>query len=298
MTISIDVSSIEIKVETVGGKPRVKPTHVPFKIGNVPFNDSAEFDLTPHAGFEHGGVIAHGRVKFLLGQGDTLDGWKVGFFQIVRHNAHHTIHAGRISGEGAIGCHAISELLPTNVFLDSQNDATIPWTFPPDDKTKFKGLVATPSFSDGPNSREPLRLVNHKTSNLINFLLRYWKQTDYWTILTAIGPDQSRQYLAHFHWRVAHDVSCFWKGGVPHFLEQAGSSFEIIDKFVAGPPNDADLQAILTNPKGPTANNAINKAIEKSILGNDSKSHTEFDTWFFSIPELHSFFGVPGMFWN
>lgn len=43
MTISIDVSSIEIKVETVGGKPRVKPTHVPFKIGNVPFNDSAEF---------------------------------------------------------------------------------------------------------------------------------------------------------------------------------------------------------------------------------------------------------------
>ena len=84
---------------------------------------------------------------------------------------------------------------------------------------------------------------------------------------------------------------------MPHPSEAATSSFKLIDKFVAGPPKDAELQAILANPTGPIANDVIVPEFKRSIGGHDSKIHSELDTWFFSVPELRTF-GIPGQFWS
>ena len=126
----------------------------------------------------------------------------------------------------------------------------------------FKGSVATPGTGDGPVSNLPPFLSNHAASNVDNFMLDYVEDCEFWTILTAIGPDKSRQYRAHFHWRVVHAVNCLWRSEVPMLTD--GGSFKILEKFVTGPPNDADLQPILTNPTGPIAGESVEKCNQRS----------------------------------
>jgi hypothetical protein len=300
MAVSIDTSSIRLAVHVKDVKPRLGLLNVPFVLGGVSFRDAAQFDLTPAADSPVpliGGLRVEATVNFSMGPRDTLDVWQVGFMQIARINNCMTIYAGRTSGEGSILCDALSALLPNNAILDCKDQTTIPWAVPPDGKSAFKGNVASPHFGDNPNLHLPQHMENRKVSNLNNFLLRFQWDIDFWTILAAIGPDQSRRNLAHFHWRVAHDVGCFWRGGIPHPSEGPGASFKLIDKFVSGPPKDADLQAILANPAGPIANDVAKKAFDNSIVGIDPRSRQELDTWFFSAAELR-FFGLPGQFWT
>ncbi len=54
-------------------------------------------------------------------------------------------------------------------------------------------------------------------------------------------------------------------------------SFEILEKFVLGPPSEADLQPLLTNPTTPIANDVWPKAYNNCIKS--FTSHLELDTW-------------------
>ncbi|VFU08262.1 hypothetical protein [Methylocella tundrae] len=275
MTVSIDMSSIQITVHADDVRPLAVILNFPGKIvpaapGSAAFFTSNK-DEKALAAF---GFKADARVRFSMAPGDALDGWKVGFFQIVRQTALRTRYTGRVQSEGSIVCDA-TPAISSQTLLDCLNKSTIPWMRDPDGKSKFTGSLASPSAHDEPRLSVPLLMQNHTASNINNFLYDFKHDCEFWTILTAIAPDQSRNYLAHFHWRVAHKVDFFWRSGVPSASEWG--SFTILDKFVAGPPRDADLQAILANPSGPIANDIFLPAFDKSIKGNDFLTHSESD---------------------
>jgi hypothetical protein len=210
MTVSIDTSSIQITVHADGVKPRVRIVNRPLVLGASSFSGSAQFELSHTKATVNLGEAfqADARARFSMGPGDTLDDWKVGFVQLVRQPVSTTSYAGRTQFEGSIVCDAVPGF-SSKVALDSVVKAEIPWYVPPDDKFKFKGSVATPQAGDAPSASVPLFISNHAASNVDNYLFAYSQDTEFWTILTAIGPDQSRQYLAHFHWRVVYRASFF-----------------------------------------------------------------------------------------
>lgn len=276
MTVSIDTSSIDIAIHAADMRPLVRIFNKPFKIRNTSFTGSAAF-------FTHNkeekaptalAFTAEGRVSFSMGPGDSLKDWKVGFVQIVRETATRTRYAGRTPLEGSIVCNAVRAFGQNNVLLDSSNPAFVPFADKPDGISQFKGSVATPHTGDAPSSSVPLFMQNSEVSNVNNFLYDYLSDDEFWTILTAIGPGQSPQFLAHINWRIRHKVDFFWRSGVP--VPSQWGSFKISDKFVAGPPQDADLQRILKSPTGPLANVVLGTAFQDSLVGNDFFSHSEF----------------------
>jgi hypothetical protein len=108
-------------------------------------------------------------------------------------------------------------------------------------------------------------------------LYDFSQDCDFWTILAAIGPGNSREYLAYFHWCVVHKVDFSWRDRIP--VPSTWSSFKILDKFAAGPPRDADLQPLLANPAGPIANDVLATAYINSFNRGDFRTHSESDRW-------------------
>ena len=191
MAVSIDKTSVRLEPHVAGVKPRAEPLKVQVVVGDVQSNGAIGFYLTPATNSPReliDGFSTTGTVKFMSGPQDTLDGWKVGFIQIVRLNSCLAVYAGRISGEGSILCDALSGVLPSNIMLDCLNKDTIPWTRLPDEKKAFKGSMASPFFHDGPGLSVPQSMNNNKVSKILNFLLQFQWDTDFWTILAAMPP--------------------------------------------------------------------------------------------------------------
>jgi hypothetical protein len=285
----IDPSSIRISVADSGTKPifTIFKTPTPDKL----FPNFVRFELVtqnPHLGRLFA-VVATARARFLMGPGDTLKGWHVGFFQVMRLNVERATYAGRTPFEGTVVCDPFLKFQKPVVLLDHA-DSTImkPWYEHPDDESDFKGPVATPSMGDGPGVDVPLTMQNHTASNVDNFLFRFEKNTEYFTVLTATPPGWTPgagnppELLAHFRWTVVHLADFRWSGGIP--LPHTSLSKYSRDKdFTLGPPIDGAIKGTLSNPTGQFALDVTPPAFRNSLL-NDPETHREFPEHLFLIP--------------
>ena len=125
MAVSIDPSSIQINVDDTGVKPLVTIFKKALIVGPHTFPDFVKFHL-PHEKPRSGtmnSLVARARAKFLMGPGDTLKGWQVGFFQVVRANAQKATYAGRTPFEGSIVCDPFLKLHSPVVLLDHVESA-------------------------------------------------------------------------------------------------------------------------------------------------------------------------------
>ena len=292
MAVTIDTSSIGITISDQGVKPVVTVENKkPFRIPGISFSGFAQVELshTKQNIKRLEAFGAKGRVKFLLGPGDTLADWKVGFVQIVRQNSLRARYAGRFQDEGSIVCDPMPKV-PSRVLMDALDAAMLPFYEPPDEKPSFKASVAEPSTADGPSIGVPLSMANHAVSSVDNFLFDFEQDTEFWTILTAIGPDKALQFLGHFHWRVVHKVGFLWRFRVAMETHTA-SSFKVLERFLAGQPTEPSVRSLLTSPKGPIANDTFVPAFNNSLKGGPTGD-----------PEIHQespqrFFGVPDFWW-
>jgi hypothetical protein len=259
MAVTVDQSSVQIDI--------FKPEQV-FPDVQIVWNGAgqpgATFFLQDPAASEHG-IRVKGDVKFLLDPGDTLADWKLGFVQIVRMTAFRVRYTGRIFSEGSIVVDLfVPGGLSSNTLLDCWDDTTIPWAmFVPNKATEFHGSLAHSRTQDNPNQAVPAVMENQRTSKVKNFLHDFNWKCEFWTILAAKSPANSLQFLGHMHWQFVHQVDFFWRLGGPQ--PSVRSTFRILDKFVAGAPQDASLQSILNNPVGPIANDIFKKAINSAF---------------------------------
>lgn len=253
MAVTVDSSSVSIEV------------HEP----NACFPDAqivrdrtgapgAKFFIFDSKARSHG-IWIKGDANFVLGPGDSLSGWKLGFVQIVRMKAFTVRYSGRIGSEGSIVIDPMLSL-STNVLLDCFVAANIPWSSPnPPTGNEFKGTSGHATTQDNPNQAVPATLQNQQVSKIDNFLYDFKQECEFWTILTAMDPAKTLHFLAHTHWEFVHRVDFFWRTGDP--MASEWGTFKILDKTVLGPPTEAVLQPILRNPVGPIANEKFKNAI-------------------------------------
>ena len=273
MAIGIDEKSTRIHVNDDEVWPDVKIVKGPPVRGTTSFfpGGAASVFLKNGSPKAKEALNVDGHVQFVLGTGDTLKGWTVGFIQIVRMTEFITRYSGRIDSEGSVVCDAMAAL-SSKLALDCSIPAAIPWMHIPEHK-EIKGSVATPTTTDTPNQNVPLALTNGAASNVPNLLYDFKQECEFWTILAAMSPAKALQYLAYFRWRFRHKVSVVWRAGVP--VPSDWGTFEVTEKFVAGAPADPDLQPILKSPTGPIANVAFKKAILDSFISNNALIHSE-----------------------
>jgi hypothetical protein len=269
MAVSVDPSSLGMDIF----KPdQVYPDAEVIWAGGDPF---VNLFLRDPAVSEHG-IRLKGDAKFVLSPGDSLKGWKVGFIQIVRMGAYRVRYTGRMFSEGSV---VIDVLVPgglsTNVLLDCYNQTAIPWMYSAPDGTEFKGPLAHAVTQDNPHRPVPATLENQKVRKVKNFLYDLSWQCEFWTMLTAMSPTKSLQFLGYLHWQFEHKVDFYWQLGGPQPSVQG--TFKIVDKFQSGPPKDPALQSILSNPAGPIANDEFNKAIDAAFKRKNSRTCLDAD---------------------
>jgi hypothetical protein len=236
--------------------------------------------------------FATGTVKFLLGPGDTLDNWKVGFLQLDMKPLMRAQYAGRMPAEGGIVLDAtLSQDWPggSHVALDCMKMSPVPWYAPPATSSIFKGPVATVVMGDSPAAAVPLTLGNGKVSHTDNYLLEFKSWQSFWTILTAMEPDGTPHYLAHFVWSLQWSVGLQWAKGAPRIASD-DSKFVLDKTIVTGPPTRSEVAPLLAKPTGPVANDAFIKPWDNAILATEATTHVEWD----NTDQLV----VPHDFWN
>lgn len=235
----------------------------------------ASFFVRDAAAGSHG-IWFKGDAKFVLGAGDSLKGWRVGFVQIVRMNEFTVRYSGRIGSEGSIVVDPLA-VASTDVFLDCLGPANVPWSslrIP--DGSEVKGELAHATTQDNPNQTVPATLQNPKKSNIPNFLYDYKQDLEFWTMLTAMDPSQTPHYLAYMHWEVKHRVDFFWRTGDP--LPSEWGTFKVLEKSTLGAPTDSFLQSILAKPTGPIANIEFGKAIGAAFSSTTTAGRSESAT--------------------
>jgi hypothetical protein len=308
MTVTIDSNSTTISIEDEDVAPLPPVVHKGgLFIGSRTFPGFVRFDLKPSKKtalrVTKEAFTATGKVKFLLGTGDTLDGWKVGFVQIDRKTLLQATYLGRKDDEGAIVIDPTSKFPGAkSTALDVSIKAAAPWYTWPVEKTQFKAGVASPIMGDGPGMDVPLILANGLASNADNYLRSYVDLSQYFTILSVVASDKSRQYLAYFAWSVSYTVTFKWTAGPPTpcgpslpkiSVDQDQSKYIMNKAVVAGQPSDPDMAPILAKPDGqPLANDVFKPEFFNAIIGNDPTTHQEFKDWsrLFSPP--------PSDFWT
>jgi hypothetical protein len=222
------------------------------------------------------GIWMKGEVKFVLGPGDLLKGWRVGFVQIVRMNELTIRYSGRIGSEGSIVVDPLA-LASTNVLLDCSGPGSVPWSsLKLPDGSEIKGEAAHVTTQDNPNQTVPATLQNPRKSKVTNFLYDYKQDCEFWTILTAMDPAQAPHYLAYMHWQFVHKVDFFWRTGDP--LPSEWGSFKVVEKSTLGAPTASFLQSILAKPSGPIANIIFRNAIGGAFTATTTAGRTESPT--------------------
>ena len=270
MAISVDPASVDIDIHN----PKDVYSDVDPGRGTLPRVVTA---YITDSSVKSRGIWMKGDVKFLLGPGDTLAGWKVGFFQVVRMATYSVRYSGRIGSEGSIVIDPLAPLVgvSTKTLLDCLNTSHIPWALKIPDGTEFTGPKAHVMTQDNPRQPLPATLQNPQKSNIDNFLYDFRQDCEFWTILTAMDPAKSRQYLAYIHWQFVHKVDFFWRTG--DVLPSEWGAFQVLDKGVSGPPSDPAVQAILKNQVGPIANAVFGSAIKTAFTAPSTPYRTDSD---------------------
>jgi hypothetical protein len=286
MTATIDPKSIAITVTDDGVVPLADIHDSPLLIGTSSFPGFVRFrlkhtpqvpDTQPHSFF------ATGHAKFVLGPGDTLDDWQVGFVQLDRQTIFEANYIGRTSAEGALQIDPKPKF-SSAIALDCAVKASAPWYSTPDEKMSFKNGVASPFWGDGPKVDVPQILGNSAASNFDNYLLSFNRWSEFYTLLSAVAPDKTRQFLGYVYWNVFHGVDFKWKAR--KIVKQSARSSYRMDKNLRLDvmPSDADVAALLatiqTKPTGlPIANDIFPKEFQNAILGNDPTTRKEMKDW-------------------
>ena len=225
-------------------------------------------------------LSAIGHVKVATSGPDALKGWNFGFVQLTKMHFGAAYYAGRMRKEGAVAV-TFKNAMPADLLLDSK-DSHSPWTVP-GPQFQLVGNEINCSTMDHPALKVPRTVNNSARINITNFLFHVIDRREFWSVLTAVAPDGKRQHLAHFHWRVDHNVMFKWVAGNPVPASKA-CSFQLLGK-AAGAPADAELQGLLGNPVAPQFNDAAEKALLQAFLGGRGDNRSELPNWFNNVPD-------------
>jgi hypothetical protein len=276
MTVRIDAASAAIDVNVAGAKADVTAGK---RI--VAFHLTQGFDI---ADVEDAGnqpreaLSATGRVRLARAPGESLSGWQFGFVQLAKMHAGAAFYAGRIASEGGIAVN-FKNAMPSALLLDSIAGRS-PFTAAPPTFDVVNEVVTCP-MADHPALKVPQKLRN-SARVVDNFLFHVLDDREFWTVLTAVDPRGVRQHLAHFHWRISHDVKFSWVKGAP-IVGPRTSSFTLIGTARGAPP-EPELQPLLADPAPPQFNDAAAAATLASFLGARGPNRSENRERFLNVP--------------
>lgn len=218
----------------------------------------------------------------ISGPQTEVDRLELGFVQVARAVVFQAFYAGRMFSEGGIALdYFVPPAMAGNVLLDGTRGARDPWY-----RNPVFGLAAGgrrgADTGDHPGMVVRLSLENRSRSNVRNFLFHCFMEREFWTILTALEPGGTPQYIAHFHWRLRYEFKLTWTNGAPNPPTNL-SSISVVSKQTQGRPTDADLQAILNDPKGERAN-SIGKRAELATVTGAPPNRTDNKDRFLTVP--------------
>jgi hypothetical protein len=210
-------------------------------------------------------------------QGDT-GSWDFGFVQIAKAKCMEFYYAGRMASEGAISCRVhIPPALQSPIVLDSEASRS-PWTVSAP-RFNSSGSAIHATTGDHPAAKVPFKLRNVKR-NADNYLYHVIDEREFWSVFTAVDPNNRRIYLAHCHWVQRHNQKFLWRNYAPQ-KGANNSTFSFVDRDVKGAPTAQELQGILNNPTGGDIFNEVaDRAMVQALLGPTGPNRTELDVWF------------------
>jgi hypothetical protein len=271
--MTIDTTSVKIKVDTPGAKPS------PF-VGrkNVTCNLTRGFIMEGDTETFNDAINFIATVKASTTDKEFRD-WKFRFLQFQRIEFLGFFYAGakKSAGQVSMQCH-LKPAMSETLHLDSEDEFT-PWTHS-EDATLKAGLI-TQFSGDHPASRAPREVTNNITS-ATNFLFHIVDKRTFWSVFTAQAPDKSFQALGHVEWSLEYNFMFKWKGGSPS-LAKDGSQLNP-GTFTQGPPTDAAVKAMCTAPAKPHSNEAVRNAIKFTVIGGPPNRSDKDAIQFINLP--------------
>lgn len=267
MAVQLDLSSVQLTVTPSRGNATFVHTGTAralffCKAGGINLKAA---DADAPAGMKK--ILSHaiswkGRVSL---SGDPKSGpdlaelrtkWKFGFLQVSNTMVEQSIYAGRIDTEGSMIADKKPAYAP-NPCIDSGD--VFPFTGDPADAVVVPGGTGKASFivtaedGDHPNYMLPYEREN-RASSARNFLFSGRRDEGFTTVFTAIDPAGKKTFLAHFNWHVVWDSRFRWKSGTAVPTKAPITLRMDVGPSTLGPPTDAAILAVCTNPALPSAN--------------------------------------------
>jgi hypothetical protein len=271
--IQIDADSATMAVEREGATPATTASanFVAVHLTKGFISPDIESKKNKHA------FHIKGEVDVLVDSQKDLDDiangrWILNFIQICKVNQLETTWTGRTRNEGEI----TFVVTPPPVFpvsLDSDtasspfmttDRATATVSRPPGQKIKVHLLAR---MGDHPNARQTLTPFPNTNTRSPNFLRQREVDREFFSVLVARDDKGVFQPpLAHIHWRLDFDLRVKWAKGTA--TPELRSPIFQFDPFVKGGPADAAVQAVLSNPVPPFANDLLHEAQLRGIQNN------------------------------
>ena len=205
-------------------------------------------------------------------------GFEVAFLQFIRFNFVGLFFAGRKRSEGSIGA-LVHPALSRTVLLDP-NPTMPPWM---SEKTFTRaGNLAKNSMGDHPFLQTARQAPNF-TTGVPNFIFHLIDDRDFWSVFSVRDAAGKFQHLTHFHWRVRHDVTFQWRGGVLSVARSA-SKFEADAQPAKGPPTEPALVSLLAAPVPPNANDELKAALPRALAKPPCPFRKDNPAWFPNVP--------------
>ena len=200
-----------------------------------------------------------GQVRAQGDHTELVTNWKFSFLEFSDTIVYESIYGGRMPNEGSMRVNYLRGF-GTNPCLDalSRNDS-----FPFLDaivNIKPIRLPSTPNTfdviceaGDNPSGLENLIETNMIT-NAPNHLFSIRRDEGLFIVFVARGPGGRILPLAHFTAHVIWHIEFLWTSPATRPVAVRKNLRMDIGRSVLGPPNDPRLTSLLTNPRGPTAN--------------------------------------------
>lgn len=87
-----------------------------------------------------------------------------------------------------------------------------------------------------------LQLQNQLRSNVPNYLFHAFMEREFWSILTAIEPGKSANFIGYFQWTLRYEFKIQWVRGVAQ-LRSNLSRFSLVKGKTLGKPPEARTSA-------------------------------------------------------
>lgn len=271
--MTIDQKTVTIKVDAPGAAPAFGEgqTNVTFHLtrGYIVEGDTETFNDA---------INFTGKVNVTTTEKEFAD-WKFAFLQFQKVEFLGFFYAGPKKSAGQVTVLADRKpALDEAVHLDSEDEYS-PYTHSFD--ASLKGGLVTAISGDHPASRAPKQITNRITS-AFNYLFHAIDQRTFWTVFTAKAPDGKFTHLGHVKWALEYNFQFVWKDGKP--ASRINKSSLTKGSFVAGPPPDGEIAALLASPKPPHANPAVRAALKNAAIGGPPNRSDQGTVMFNNLP--------------